>query len=124
MLFDHYWRQQNRLWTKNEIEGHIKTFDKHQVPKSITGYLLWKLMRFLYLSFNVVTFFNKKNICEKSCFTRLFLLESVAGLPGVVSAFIRHTRSLRTLKHDKDFIFTLEEEAENERMHLMICLEM
>lgn len=80
-------------------------------------------MQVLFNTFNFITFFNKNNITERSIFTRLFLLESIAGLPGVISAFIRHTRSLRTLTHDKDFIFTLEEEAENERMHLMICLE-
>jgi Alternative oxidase len=34
----------------------------------------------------------------------------------------RHFRSLRTLKRDHGWIATLLEEAENERMHLLLCL--
>ena len=34
----------------------------------------------------------------------------------------RHFRSLRTLQRDHGWIATLLEEAENERMHLLLCL--
>ena len=34
----------------------------------------------------------------------------------------RHFRSLRTLERDHGWIATLLEEAENERMHLLLCL--
>merc|ERR1711998_466261 len=36
----------------------------------------------------------------------------------------RHFKSLRSLERDHGFIFTLLEEAENERMHLLVCMKM
>lgn len=55
---------------------------------------------------------------------RLIILESVAGVPGFVAAGFRHFHVIRTLNRDYGWIPTLLEEAENERMHLIICLEM
>ena len=55
---------------------------------------------------------------------RLIVLESIAGVPGFVAAGFRHFRSLRTLQRDNGWIATLLEEAENERMHLLLCLNM
>ncbi|ODN97106.1 alternative oxidase, mitochondrial [Cryptococcus amylolentus CBS 6273] len=50
---------------------------------------------------------------------RIILLESVAGVPGMVGGTLRHLRSMRLLKRDGGWIHTLLEEAENERMHLL-----
>lgn len=44
-------------------------------------------------------------------------------MPGFVAAGFRHFRSLRALERDHGFIFTLLEEAENERMHLLVCMK-
>ncbi len=49
---------------------------------------------------------------------------SVAGVPGFVAAGFRHFRSLRTLQRDHGWLASLLEEAENERMHLFVCLKM
>ena len=46
----------------------------------------------------------------------------VAGVPGMLGGMFRHFRSLRQLKRDHGIIFTLLEEAENERMHLIVCM--
>eukprot|EP00741_Cyanophora_paradoxa_P002203 tig00000555_g2135.t1 len=54
---------------------------------------------------------------------RAVVLETVAGVPGFVSAMISHLRSLRNIQHDSDHIQTLLDEAENERMHLMVFME-
>ncbi|KAG6610985.1 Alternative oxidase [Phytophthora cinnamomi] len=59
---------------------------------------------------------------EKDWLNRCLFLESVAGVPGMVGGMLRHLRSLRLLKRDYGWIHTLLEEAENERMHLLIFM--
>ena len=55
---------------------------------------------------------------------RAVVLETVAGVPGMVAGMWNHLRSLRKMEQDdRGWIRTLLEEAENERMHLMIFVE-
>ena len=53
---------------------------------------------------------------------RAVVLETVAGVPGMVAGMWNHLRSLRKMKpDDRGWIRTLLEEAENERMHIEIA---
>ena len=55
---------------------------------------------------------------------RAVVLETVAGVPGMVAGMWNHLRSLRKMQRDeRGWIKTLLDEAENERMHLMIFIE-
>ena len=55
---------------------------------------------------------------------RAVVLETVAGVPGMVAGMWNHLRSLRKMEpDDRGWIKTLLAEAENERMHLMIFIE-
>lgn len=55
---------------------------------------------------------------------RAVVLETVAGVPGMVAGMWNHLRSLRKMEQDhRGWIKTLLDEAENERMHLMIFIE-
>ncbi len=54
---------------------------------------------------------------------RAVVLETVAGVPGMVGGTLQHLRSLRRMKPDQGWIKTLLDEAENERMHLMTFVE-
>lgn len=55
---------------------------------------------------------------------RAVVLETVAGVPGMVAGMWNHLRSLRYMQpDDRGWIKTLLDEAENERMHLMIFIE-
>ena len=81
-------------------------------------------MNFLYHSFNFITGYKADNPTVRSIEWRLIILESVAGVPGFVGAGFRHFRSLRALQRDHGWISTLLEEAENERMHLLVFLRM
>ena len=55
---------------------------------------------------------------------RAFVLETVAGVPGMVAGMWNHLLSLRKMQPDDiGWTKTLLEEAENERMHLMIFIE-
>ena len=57
-------------------------------------------------------------------FIRFIFLESIAGVPGMVGAMLRHLHSLRKLRRDNGWIETLLEEAYNERMHLLTFLKL
>lgn len=54
--------------------------------------------------------------------TRAMMIETVAAVPGMVAGMLHHLRSLRKLQHN-NWIKTLLDEAENERMHLMSFME-
>ncbi|KAI9449295.1 alternative oxidase-domain-containing protein [Boletus coccyginus] len=56
---------------------------------------------------------------EEAWLARILFLETIAGVPGMVAAMLRHLGSLRLMRRDSGWIHTLLEEAENERMHLM-----
>ena len=54
---------------------------------------------------------------------RAVVLETVAAVPGMVGGLWQHLNALRTMRDDEGWIRTLLDEAENERMHLMIFIE-
>jgi len=54
---------------------------------------------------------------------RAIVLETVAAVPGMVGGALRHLRCLRWMRHDRGWIRTLLDEADNERMHLMTFME-
>lgn len=51
------------------------------------------------------------------------ILETVAAVPGMVGGTLRHLGSLRRLEGDRGRIRLLLDEAENERMHLMVFMQ-
>eukprot|EP01006_Ploeotia_vitrea_P060710 TRINITY_DN76415_c0_g1_i1.p1 TRINITY_DN76415_c0_g1~~TRINITY_DN76415_c0_g1_i1.p1 ORF type:complete len:348 (-),score=33.24 TRINITY_DN76415_c0_g1_i1:451-1425(-) len=55
----------------------------------------------------------KDRLIQRAC-----MLETIAAVPGLVAGFHHHLASLRRLKHCQ-WIKTVMDEAENERMHLM-----
>lgn len=89
------------------------------VDKAAYG-TVWTLRR----AYDLMTGYTFGLRSENAMVRRVVILETVAGVPGIVGAAIRHLRSLRTLSRDYGFIHTLLEEAENERMHLMMALMM
>ena len=50
---------------------------------------------------------------------RAVVLETVAGVPGMVGGLLQHLRAIRHIRDDQGWIKELIEEADNERMHLM-----
>ena len=89
---------------------------KHRRPQNFGDKCaLWFTMRLRWFA---DTFFAKRYG------HRAVVLETVAGVPGMVAGMWNHLRSLRKMKpDDRGWIRTLLEEAENERMHLMIFIE-
>lgn len=110
----------------------------HRPPVTTGDKIAYQGILFFKNTFDLVTGYKKpKNVKElESGFkgtrwemtpgkwlTRCIFLESVAGVPGMVAAFLRHLHSLRLLKRDKAWIETLLDEAYNERMHLLIFMK-
>lgn len=56
---------------------------------------------------------------ERYCH-RAVVLETIAAVPGMVGGLLQHLKSLRHIQDDRGWIQTLLNEAENERMHLLI----
>ena len=54
---------------------------------------------------------------------RAVVLETVAGVPGMVAGMWIHLKCLRRMQNDRGWIKLLLDEAENERMHLMTFIE-
>uniref|UniRef100_K3WC90 Alternative oxidase n=1 Tax=Globisporangium ultimum (strain ATCC 200006 / CBS 805.95 / DAOM BR144) TaxID=431595 RepID=K3WC90_GLOUD len=61
---------------------------------------------------------------ETDWLNRCLFLETIAGVPGMVAGMTRHLHSIRAMKRDYGWIHTLLAEAENERMHLLIFLNL
>ena len=51
---------------------------------------------------------------------RAIVLETIASVPGMLGGMFQHLKSLRFIRDDNGWIKTLLDEAENERMHLLI----
>ncbi|KAI4206536.1 MAG: hypothetical protein LQ346_001026 [Caloplaca aetnensis] len=83
------------------------------------------MVRLLRFGMDTATgYTHDKSLSERKWLVRMLFLESVAGVPGMVAASIRHLHSLRRLKRDNGWIETLLEEAYNERMHLLTFMKM
>jgi len=54
---------------------------------------------------------------------RAVVLETIASVPGMIGGFFQHLKSLRFIRDDHGWIKALLDEAENERMHLLIYSE-
>ncbi|KIJ17691.1 hypothetical protein PAXINDRAFT_167678 [Paxillus involutus ATCC 200175] len=109
----------------------------HREAKTLSDKLACNLVRLARWGFDFVSGYKHKPLprdhkmsteelkaggyilTEKAWLQRILFLETIAGVPGMVAAMLRHLTSLRLMRRDSGWIHTLLEEAENERMHLM-----
>ncbi len=54
---------------------------------------------------------------------RAVVLETIAAVPGMVGGLLQHLKSLRFIRDDRGWIRALLDEAENERIHLLVYSE-
>ncbi len=87
----------------------------HHIPKSFSDHIAYRLVKFLRF-FADFFFANRYG-------HRAVVLETVAGVPGMVGGMLQHLKSLRQCSDDQGRIKVLLEEAENERMHLMTFIQ-
>ncbi|NVE93511.1 alternative oxidase [Altererythrobacter lutimaris] len=87
----------------------------HVAPVTLSDKIAFSFVKFL--RFFADTFFAKRYG------HRAVVLETVAGVPGMVGGLWQHLTALRKMRDDEGWIRTLLDEAENERMHLMTFIE-
>ncbi|KAJ6480280.1 alternative oxidase-domain-containing protein [Mycena sanguinolenta] len=122
------------VYTPNEMRA-VEVL--HRDAKTISDKLAYGFVRFARFGFDLVSRYKHKKIPPGSTMTleelrkegyvldeqqwlnRILFLETIAGVPGMVAATLRHLTSLRLMRRDSGWIHTCLEEAENERMHLM-----
>lgn len=108
------------VYTNEEVEAIQQT---HYEPQSRSDRAALGLLGLVRRTFDRVTGYGNNMTADKYL-TRMIFLETVAGIPGMVGAMVRHLQSLRTMRRDNGWVHTLLEEAENERMHLLTFLEL
>jgi len=97
----------------------------HRTPRQVRDYIAYGSVQLARWGFDKITGYTPKSkLTTDGWLMRFIFLETVAGVPGMVGAMLRHMMSLRTLKRDHGWIHTLLEEAENERMHLLTFLKL
>ncbi|MDP4725019.1 MAG: alternative oxidase [Alphaproteobacteria bacterium] len=96
----------------DSLENNLIT---HRPPSCIADYIAYGFVK--SLRFFADLFFAKRYG------NRAVVLETVAGVPGMVGGMFQHLKSLRSCKDDQGWIKELLDEAENERMHLMTFIQ-
>ncbi|KAK2161627.1 hypothetical protein LSH36_113g05031 [Paralvinella palmiformis] len=109
------------IWSTKEVHSVKVT---HKTPKGLLDWFAYLTIKSLRVSYDLVSGYNRRTRDEALWLNRIVFLETVAGVPGMVAAMVRHLHSLRKMRRDHGWIHTLLEEAENERMHLMTALQL
>lgn len=115
------YRMPHPIWSEQEVNTVEVT---HQEAKTKVDKIAYGCVQFLRIAFDIVSLYKVGKMTENKWLNRIIMLETVAGVPGMIAAMARHFDSLRKLTRDHGWIHTLLEEAENERMHLMTALEL
>ncbi|WVW83874.1 hypothetical protein I302_105896 [Kwoniella bestiolae CBS 10118] len=132
------WTMMNPIYTESELDT-VKVVGRE--PVTLADKSVHKLVKFLRGTFDFLTAYKDYKVPDSvlqqnpipvaelrakglllshhKWLFRIILLESIAGVPGMVGGTLRHLRSMRLLRRDGGWIHTLLEEAENERMHLL-----
>lgn len=107
----------------------------HRIPVTFGDRVANGSVKFFRWCFDLATGYKHPNtgvdargtyweMTESKWLTRCIFLESVAGIPGMTAAFLRHLHSLRLLKRDRAWIETLLDEAYNERIHFLTFINL
>ena len=115
------YRMAHPIYKIQDIEQITKY---HHKPQTLGDKFAKGLIGIFRGGFDTFTRYNPETMREREWLFRMIILETVAGVPGMVGGLQRHLRSLRTMEHDHGWITHLLQEAENERMHLFFFLSM
>ena len=110
----------NAVWSEEEVHTVAKT---HKPPKDFVDRVALTGIKCLRFGFDVVSGYLFGKLTPTKILRRILFLETAAGIPGMVAGTLRHLMSLRRMRRDYGWIHTLLEEAENERMHMLVFMK-
>lgn len=107
-------------YTEQELDVKLT----HVEPKGLIDKAAFYSCQAVRKVFDLATGWRMDNIKVDNTLNRVIYLETIAAVPGMVAAIIRHFRSLRQMKSDGGMLQLFLEEANNERMHLLTFVKM
>lgn len=108
-------------YTKDDLTGVQMT---HIAPQGLRDRLALNSAKLVRAAFDWATGWNYGKITPEVILHRAIYLETIAAVPGMVAAIVRHFRSLRTMQRDGGMMQMFLDEANNERMHLLTFVRM
>ena len=109
--FLHTTRSHHGHYTREEVDVNLT----HLPPKGFKDTLAFNSVKLMRKWFDLFTGWKSDNITINNILNRVIYLETIAAVPGMVAAVVRHFRSLRTMKSDGGYMQMFLEEANNER---------
>jgi ubiquinol oxidase len=99
------------------VTPHVKDHQEHyrRSPKNIRDTLAKVIV---HISARCADILFRSRYGHRAC-----VLETIAAVPGMVGGLFQHLKSLRLISDDKGWIKALLDEAENERIHLLVYSE-
>ena len=98
-------------YTEDELNVKLT----HVPPKDLVDKLAYNAVQALRTWFDFFTGWKNDRITVDNILNRTIYLETIAAVPGMVAAIVRHFRSLRNMKADGGYMQLFLEEANNER---------
>lgn len=111
---EYYYDVNHHKWKKDELNVELTHVD----PQNLSDRIAFNAVKLVRSGFDFVTGWNNE-ITVKKVLQRVIFLETIAAVPGMTAAIIRHFQSLRNMTRDGGLINMFLEEATNERMHLL-----
>jgi Alternative oxidase len=108
-------------YTQDELN---KVQVTHTEPSGLRDRLALSCVKAVRFLFDRATGWNVGTITTDKVLNRVIYLETIAAVPGMVAAIVRHFRSLRNMQRDGGMMQMFLDEANNERMHLLTFVRM
>lgn len=116
---EYYYDLNHHHWEGNDLDIKVT----HVEPQTTSDKIAYGAVKVVRVCFDGLTGWNG-TITTKKVMRRVIFLETIAAVPGMVAAIIRHFKSLRSMERDGGLINMFLEEATNERMHLLSFVTM
>jgi len=101
-------------YTKDEL--HIKI--THTEPQNLRDRIAYSAVKGVRFAFDKATGWKYGSLTPDVILHRVIYLETIAAVPGMVAAIVRHFKSLRTMQRDGGMMQMFLDEANNERMYV------